>query len=125
MQNLIENGEICLNQKVKAEQIEPQANYVLIRQDEVEEKVGSIILADQTREADMFSTMTGVLYKKGELSWTYGTPGTDGFYELKIRPDCGDRVMFRKYAGGHMIEGKDGQQYRLMEWTDVIGNVNE
>lgn len=114
-----------MKQKVTADQIEPQNTMVLIRQDDVDDKVGSILLADQTKEADEFACMTGKLTKMGELAFTYGTPGTEAFFTLRDAPKVHDRVMYRKYSGGWVIEGKDGGKYRLMDWTDIVGKVND
>lgn len=114
-----------MKSKVTADQIEPQNAMVLIRQDDVEEKVGSILLADQTKEADEFACMTGRLVRMGELAFTFGTPSTDSFYRLKNAPKVNDRIMYRKYSGGWLIEGKDGGKYRLMDWTDIVGTVSD
>lgn len=114
-----------MKSKVTADQIEPQNTMVLIRQDDVDNKVGSIYIADTTKEADEHACMTGALVRKGELAFTYGTPGTPSFFELKSAPRISARVMYRKYSGGWMIEGKDGGKYRLMDWTDIVGVVND
>lgn len=110
---------------VEPTKLEPQYYHVLIKQDAVEEKKGSIILADETRESDEFAMMFGTLVKVGELAFTFGTPGSAEFIKTAERPKVGDRVMFRKYAGGQMLKDENGQKYRLMDCSDVIAKVND
>lgn len=99
----------------------PSWNAVVVEQDPVDEKLRGIILADETKDADKHQRLTGTVKAIGELAFTFGTPGQPDFVCLKQAPRCGERVLFKRYAGGTFFEGKNGETYRIIDHTDVIG----
>ena len=100
---------------------QPSWNAVVVEQDVVEAKKGNIFLPDSTKEADEHARLTGTVKAIGELAFTFGTPGKDDFIRLRDAPKVSDRVVFKRYAGGTMLDGPDGEKYRIIDHTDVIG----
>jgi len=111
--------------KIDFTTLHPYFNTIIVRQDSVEDKHGSIILPDSAVEADKYAVMTGTVVRLGELAFSFGQPGSDEFWRDPERPREGDRVMFRKYGGGQVIEGADGNEYRLIEQHDIVGKIND
>lgn len=111
--------------KVEIERLVPSWNALLVKQDKTEEKVGSIYVPDKTREADRHAEVFGTVEKLGTLAFSFGTPGKDDFWRDPDAPRPGERIMYRKYAGAHFIEGTDGETYRLIDHTDVIGVLRQ
>jgi len=83
----------------------PVGYRVLVRPDPIEETTaGGIIIAETIRDAHGQAQTTGTLVACGPDAWRE-------FQGKWAKP--GDKVLFAKY-GGLMIEGLDGQQYRLL-----------
>jgi co-chaperonin GroES (HSP10) len=106
--------------KINPENIEVHLNTVLIQQDRADAKVGSIIKPDSTVEVDNFNIMTGTVRKIGPMAFSFNTPGEANHWVDPAKPNEGDRIWFRKYAGGQMLEGADGNLYRFIDHMDVI-----
>lgn len=111
--------------KLNPETIKPYFNTLLIRQDKAEEKFGSILKPDSAIEADNFAIMTGTVSAVGPTAFSYNTPGTEEYWVHPDKPVPGDRVYFRKYAGGQMLDGEDGEKYRFIDHMDIIGKIGD
>jgi chaperonin GroES len=97
--------------------IEPMEYKVLIAPKKVEEKTqGGIILVEETKNKERFATQEGVLIAVGAIAFT--EPDW-----LNV-PKVGDTVMFDRYAGG-LIEGKDGEDYRLLNDKEICARIHE
>jgi co-chaperonin GroES (HSP10) len=90
----------------------PTEYKVLISPIEVQNKIGSIYIPDETKERDQFAQMKGVLVAVSPLAFTY-----DNWKDAKP-PKVGDEVLFAKYAGA-VVDGKDGKKYRLTNDKDI------
>ncbi len=99
----------------------PVEFMVVVELDPAEEKTaGGIILTKQTVEADEISAQQGVLVAASPLAFTY-----EHWPEGSRKPEIGDRVLFRKYAGGQggifrkTVHGA-GKRWRIMNDRDVL-----
>jgi chaperonin GroES len=92
--------------------IEPLDLKVLIRPDPPEEKRGSIILADVTKEREKFAATRGTLVSSGPNAFKEWGEGN--------APEVGSKVLFAQYAGKR-FKGDDGEEYVVMNDEDVIG----
>ena len=99
--------------------ITPTGDRILVKPDPVETKTaGGIVLAvDEGREAA--GSVTGTVVAIGELAWKVFTDGT---FKQAYEPfaQIGDRVQYRRYTGVS-VKDLDGQEYFLMNDTDVLG----
>ena len=90
----------------------PLQDRIVIKQDEGDEKVGSIIVPQGAREKPMKGTVVAVgpgrVIETGELI----VPGVK----------AGDSVLFTKYAGTEVEV--DGGTYLVVRESDLIGIVH-
>jgi co-chaperonin GroES (HSP10) len=98
--------------------IQPTEFKVLIAPTPVTEKVGSILMPEQTKETEKWATVEGTLIACSPLAFTYAK---DDEWEAAggQKPKPGDRVLFAKYAGHHH-KGSDGQTYIIANDKDVM-----
>jgi co-chaperonin GroES (HSP10) len=92
----------------------PVEYKVLIEPIEVQNKIGSIYIPDETKERDQFAQMKGILVAASPLAFTYDDWKEHG----DSKPKPGDTVLFAKYAGA-VVDGKDGKKYRLANDKDI------
>jgi co-chaperonin GroES (HSP10) len=90
--------------------IQPVNQNVLVRPDEVDGKIGSILMPDQAVERDQHAQTTGTLI----------AACVDAFEDMQQQPEAGARVFFARYAGT-LIDGTDGEKYRLLKDIDITG----
>jgi len=96
--------------------IHPSGDRILIKPETVEKvSEGGIILMDDTTQKQGMAQVFGHLVDVGKDVWS---DYQGAFAQI------GDRVMFAKY-GGLVVDGKDGEQYRLMNDTDITATVDE
>lgn len=93
--------------------IEPLDTKCLVLPDPVEEKIGSIILADQTKEKEAWKRQKCTLVAKGASA--FSDWGSD-------KPEAGDRIFVAQYAGSK-IEADDGQTYWVINDEDIVARV--
>lgn len=96
----------------------PLGYWVLLKDDPIEEKKGSVYLPDSTKEKDLHGNIFATVEALGELAFTTGTPGMDDFRKLRA-PEVGQRVLFRKYAGAHFVDGEGGGVYRMVKDDEI------
>jgi chaperonin GroES len=95
--------------------IHPLDNRVLVLPDPVETKTaGGILLPDQHKEKEKYATMKATMVAVGVNAWSEAMRESSAF----APPAPGDRVLISKY-GGVMLTGDDGNEYRIMNDTDV------
>lgn len=98
---------LCDKVLVLADQPAPSLNWT-----DADGKAIEFVLTDKTQEDAGFAAITGVLVAVGPQAFAYDSHRVV-HWEGK-RPQPGDRVTFRKYAG-QMYTGRDGLGYRIME----------
>jgi co-chaperonin GroES (HSP10) len=92
----------------------PTEYKVLIEPIEVQNKIGSIYIPDETKDRDQYAQMKGILVAASPLAFTYDDwKGNDS-----AKPKPGDTVLFAKCAGA-VVDGKDGKKYRLANDKDI------
>lgn len=102
--------------------IRPLGEMVLILTDQVKDKTaGGVFLTEDNRNRQEMAAETGVLVAVGDgaFLWTHDKARA---WEGEI-PHIGDRVYIQRYAG-QVFPGRDGQRYRMMEYT-CIGGIAE
>jgi len=97
----------------------PTEFRVLVKPKTLEERIGSIIIPEPTRERDQYAQTEGTLVAVSPLAFSYVEEWPSGYQPPKV----GDQVMFAKYSGGTDITGKDGQTYRLINDRDVTAVI--
>jgi co-chaperonin GroES (HSP10) len=99
----------------------PTEYKVLIAPKPAEEKIGSILLPDATKDAEKFGAIEGTIIDISHLAFTYAT---EGEWAGK-KPQAGQRVIFAKYAGVRMKSPKDGREYLLINDKDVCAIIED
>lgn len=96
--------------------IAPHEYAVLVLQREIEGRsVGNIIIPETSAEREQDAAVDGLLVAASPAAWSYA----DEYREGGARPQLGQLVVFRRYAG-FIVEGDDGRKYRLMSDKDII-----
>lgn len=94
--------------------IRPTEYNVVVAPAVVETKVGSILLADSTREKLEDTAQVGRIVAVSPIAFNYAQWSETG----SLPPQVGDMVWFAKYAGGQFT-GVDGRVYRIIKDRDV------
>ncbi len=92
--------------------VQPLDDRVLVKPQDMEEKVGSIIIPDTAKEKPM----------EGEVIATGpGKIGKNG-KRIPLEVKAGDKIMFSKYAGTEIkIEG---EEHLFMNESEILGILN-
>lgn len=96
----------------------PVEYNVVVRPEDVSDKVGSIFIANATKEKEELACVRGRLVAVSPLAFNYAE-----WPEGKM-PNPGAAVIFAKYAGV-LIKGRDGNEYRLCKDKDIAAVVEE
>lgn len=96
----------------------PTEYNVLVKPDEIDEKIGNIIMADETRDRKQAMATRGTLVAVSDLAFTY-----ESWPEGARIPQVGDTVIITK-AAGVAVDGEDGETYRLLKDKDVAAVVD-
>jgi co-chaperonin GroES (HSP10) len=102
--------------KARRRMIKPAGHRVLVKPDEVEEKVGSLYLAVETKERRANEQIFGTLVAVGENAWK-------AFDEGKPWAKVGDRVTFAKYGGFTIEDPVTKEKLRLLNDEDICAVV--
>jgi co-chaperonin GroES (HSP10) len=102
--------------KARRRMIKPAGHRVLVKPDEVEEKVGSLYLAVETKERRANEQIFGTLVAIGENAWK-------AFDEGKPWAKVGDRVTFAKYGGFTIEDPVTKEKLRLLNDEDICAVV--
>lgn len=100
--------------------ITPTEFKCLIEPKPVEEKRGSIIIPDSTKESEKYAQIEGRIIAVSHLAFSYAT--AEEWAGNKPKP--GDLVLYAKYAGVR-VKGKDGKEYVLTNDKDVCALIEE
>lgn len=89
----------------------PILTRIFLKVDKVEEKIGSIVIPDSSRQKETVAAETGVVIYVGPNAFSgYGNG------EQQIFP--GERIRFIRHAG--VIDTIDGEEYRTINDVDVL-----
>jgi co-chaperonin GroES (HSP10) len=102
--------------KARRRMIKPAGHRVLVKPDEVEEKVGSLYLAVETKERRANEQIFGTLVAIGANAWK---AFDDGSAWAKV----GDRVTFAKYGGFTIEDPVTKEKLRLLNDEDICAVV--
>jgi len=110
--------------------IGPAGHRVLVRPKKVEEKVGSIILVDETKEKDRRAEITGTVVQVGFQAFkSHAVNAVDESVRGVRWVEVGDEVVFSRYAGVDLPEAKrkkiDPTADRLVILNDEDINFND
>jgi len=83
---------------------------ILLKIPIISDKIGSIIMADETYRTEQREVIKGELISFSE----------DAFKDWKVRPEKGDTVYFHLYAGRVLYDENDNI-YRNMSSDDLTG----
>lgn len=98
--------------------MKPLKFRVLIKPIKVEEKTkGGIYMPDETRDREKFAIQKGVLVDFGELAFTEP--------DWLLKPQKGQMIMYDRYAGGSLVKGNDGEEYRLTNDEEICAILEE
>ena len=94
----------------------PIGHRVLIKPDKIEEKIGSIYIAKTVQEKEQQAQVSGVILGMG----------ADCYREYDV-PWCkiGDKVLYQRYAGMKIPDGKGGfiEDLLLLNDLDITGII--
>ena len=91
----------------------PTEFNVLVKQKEVESKIGSIYIPDVAKEKEQYAEMEGTLIAISPLAFCY-----ERWPDGARKPQTGDRVIIAKYSGVR-VRGDDGGTYLLTKDRDI------
>lgn len=97
--------------------IVPLDRSVLVYPPKPKEKIGSILLADTTKDRDKYAAVTATVIQIGDnafMEW--------GGEARKPKP--GDVVMIAQYAGLRQ-KGKDEEEYTVLQDGEVLAILEE
>ena len=92
--------------------IRPVEFNVLVKPKKIEDKIGNIYLAEQTREREQAAAIEGEIIAISPLAFTYEDWGDHP------KPQVGQWCIFAKYAG-MKVKGRDGEEYLIAKDKDI------
>ncbi len=96
--------------------ISPIVYNVVVKPEKVAERTtGGILIPDAVRDRDQYGEHKGVLVAISPMAFSFVEWPDDA-----PKPQIGQRVIFVKYAGT-LVQGEDGDDYRVMNDKDVLG----
>jgi co-chaperonin GroES (HSP10) len=96
----------------------PTEFCVVVEMDAAPDKVGSILMPTQVADRDKLAADEGTLVAVSPLAFTY-----DNWPEGSRKPEVGDRVVFRKFAGLLRTNKENGKDFRLLNDKDIVAIV--
>lgn len=102
----------------------PTGNRVLVKTDPVETKTKSGILIAQDEKIAQAASVTGTVVSFGELAWK---EFVGDVWKQVYEPyaQVGDRVQFRRYTGVSVKDPDSGEEYLLMNDSDVLSRFSK
>lgn len=99
----------------------PVEYNIVVKPINVEKKTeGGIIIPDSSVETAELAQAEGILVEKTDMSFSFGKKSDGSIdYWASYIPKVGDKVKYAKYSG-IMVEGDDGESYRVIRDKDVI-----
>lgn len=102
--------------------IHPAGHRILVKPESSFKDIeagGVIVIPETAKERHSAAQTTGTLVAVGPLAWKHEDFGGGNDWAA-----IGDRVLFAKY-GGLQFKGKDGEQYRLLNDSDLTALVDD
>jgi co-chaperonin GroES (HSP10) len=96
----------------------PTEFCVVVRMDAAPEKVGSLYMPPNVTDRDKLAADEGTLVAVSPLAFTY-----ENWPEGSRKPQVGDRVVFRKFAGLLRTNKENGKDFRLLNDKDIVAIV--
>lgn len=93
--------------------LEPTEYNVVIAPAVMPDKIGLILLADDTKETRGLAMQVGRIVSASPIAFNY-----ERWPEGSTPPKAGDIVWFARYAGG-MFTGMDEREYRIVKDKDI------
>jgi co-chaperonin GroES (HSP10) len=109
---------------IKKAPFQPLLWKVLVQIPLPPEKIGSIVMVDDTREAAEFASYVGYVSAVGQFAFTAVTKAGIDLNELERKPMRGDWVIFNKHAGSR-FRTSDDTLWILMADTEIDGIVED
>jgi co-chaperonin GroES (HSP10) len=97
----------------------PTEFCVVVEMDAAPDKVGSILMPTVVADRDKLAADEGLLVAVSPLAFTY-----DNWPEGSRKPQVGDRVVFRKFAGLLRTNKENGKDFRLLNDKDIVAIVD-
>lgn len=99
----------------------PVEYNIVVKPIDVEEQTeGGIIIPTEALETAELAQAEGILVERTDMSFSFGKKADDSIdYWASYIPKVGDTVKYAKYSG-IMVQGDDGEQYRVMRDKDII-----
>lgn len=97
--------------------IQPIEFKCLVEPLESENKIGSILLPDETAERQQYAQMKGRIVAVSPMAFPADEYG-------EMRPGPGTLVLMAKYAGVE-VTGEDKKKYKLINDKDVAAIIEE
>ena len=96
----------------------PFASYVIVKPSELEEKIGSIVIARANEDRARGAVTDGTVVALGPLAFRDEmNPSGEPWYKV------GDRVIFVKYGGKFITY--DGETYIVFRYEDIMCRIDE
>lgn len=97
---------------------------VIVKRDSVQEATdGGIYVPSEVSNLERWTVPTATLVDAGERAFTDGRRPDGEFYQWKIKPRLGSRVLIKEFEGTE-FPGDDGETYVLLADND-IGAIHE
>lgn len=103
--------------------IQPIEFKVLIDPTPIEDRIGSIIIPESTKESEKYAQTKGRVVARSPHSFNYVEQSEWDTVGAK-KPAPGDVVLYAKYAGIR-VKGKDGKEYLLVNDKDICATIEE
>jgi co-chaperonin GroES (HSP10) len=98
--------------------LEPMEYNVVIRMDDVTDKIGSLYIPQSAKEREELATDEGTLVAVSPHAFTYADWPTDA-----RQPQPGDRVLFAQYSGRLWKRGET--TFRILKDKDIVAVVEQ
>ena len=96
--------------------LQPEGWAVLLKPYEVQMKVGSIIIADTSKQRIEMADQRAIVIAVGAEAWSD---------EKRPRAAVGDKVLITKYGGMFVTGPGDNQQYRIVNDKDIFCRITD
>jgi co-chaperonin GroES (HSP10) len=97
----------------------PTEFCVVVAMDASPDKIGSILMPAVVEDREKLAADEGTLVAVSPLAFTY-----DNWPEGSRKPQVGDRVVFRKFAGLLRTNKENGKDFRLLNDKDIVAIVD-
>lgn len=98
--------------------LRPLEFNLIVKQDEVAENTkGGLVKPVELVEKEKHAQTRGVIVAVAPMAFN-----DDILPDSETKPKAGDRIAWTRYAGG-LVEGTDGEEYRVIKDKDVVAMI--